>query len=458
MNDIECRLLVIGAGPGGYACAIRAGQLGIDTVVVESRAAGGTCLNIGCIPSKALIHAADVFHGIGAGKRMGISTKDASIDMARTVAWKDAIVSRLTTGVEGLLKKAGVRVINGRATFLDGKTVAVSVDEGDTNRIVAEAVVVATGSAPADLPALPFGGKVISSEQALSLQQVPKRLAVIGGGYIGIEIGTAYAKLGSQVTVIEAAERILPQYDRELTGPVERKLRDLGVELKTRTVVRDAAKNGKVLELDDGSNLDTDLTLVTVGRKPALEGCGLEELDLRKNGPYLAVDAQCRTSMRGVYAVGDVTGEPMLAHRAIAQGVMVAQIVAGQRREWSQLCIPTICFSDPEIVSVGMNQVQAETDGRKVVTGKFPLAANGRSLTLDRDDGFVRVMASAEDHVVLGIDAVGAGVSEMSSQFALAIEMGATLADIEGTIHAHPTLGEAFHEASLAAMGNPLHM
>ncbi|CAN7437963.1 dihydrolipoyl dehydrogenase [Neorhizobium tomejilense] len=465
MKEITCKLLVIGAGPGGYVCAIRAGQLGIDTVIVEMAKPGGTCLNIGCIPSKAIIHAADDFTktvAMAAGKNaMGIKADNPVIDLAKTMSWKDGITGRLTLGVAGLLKKAGVKIVVGRAKFRDGKTVAVETETGE-QVIRAENIVIATGSAPVELPMLPFGGKVISSTGALSLAEVPERLAVVGAGYIGLELGLAFAKLGAKVTIVEALDRILPLYDTQLTQPVAKRLAALGVEVLLGTKVKGLSSNGEALLAETGSGeekrIAADKILVTVGRKPVTEGWGREELELDMDGRFLKVDEQCRTSMRGIYAVGDVTGEPMLAHRAMAQGEMVAEIVSGKRRSWDKRAIPAVCFTDPEIVSVGLSPDEAKAQGREIKVGQFPFAANGRAMTLSAEEGFVRVVARADNHLVLGIQAVGAGISELSAAFGLAVEMGARLEDVAGTIHAHPTQSEAFAEAALKALGHALHM
>ena len=463
MKEILCKLLVIGAGPGGYACAIRAGQLGVDTVIVEAVKAGGTCLNVGCIPSKALIHAADEFElarKAAAGKSpLGITLSSPAIDLARTVAWKDGIVGRLNSGVVSLLRKAGVKILHGHGWFRDGKSVEVETETG-TQLVRAETVVIATGSEAVEVPSLPFGGSVISSTGALTLTAVPEKLAVVGGGYIGLELGIAFAKLGSAVTVVEAMERILPLYDGELTKPVSRRLADLGVEVLTGAKARGLASGGLLVETSDGHErtIAADKVLVTVGRKARLEGWGLEELDLDRAGRFLRIDDHCRTSMRGVYAIGDVTGEPMLAHRAIAQGEMVAEIVAGRKRAWDKRCIPAVCFTDPEIVSAGLSPEEARKQGYDIRVGQFPFTANGRAMTMLSEDGFVRIVARADNNLVLGVQAVGSGVSELSASFGLAIEMGARLEDIAATVHSHPTRSEAFQESAMKALGHALHI
>jgi dihydrolipoamide dehydrogenase len=463
MKDITCKLLVIGAGPGGYVCAIRAGQLGVDTVIVEAHKAGGTCLNVGCIPSKAFIHAAEEFdkaRHMASGKAMlGITVQAPSLDLGKTVGWKDSIVSRLNNGVAGLLQKAKVKIVHGRAKFRDGKTVEVETETG-MQVIRAENIVIATGSEPVELPSLPFGGPVISSTEALALRELPARLAVVGGGYIGLELGTAFAKMGASVTVIEATARILPQYDAELVRPVMKRLDALGIEILTDASAEALSGDGLLVRGADGETrtLPADKVLVTVGRRPRTRDSGLEELDLDRAGRFIRIDDRCRTSMRGVHAIGDVTGEPMLAHRAMAQGEMVAEIIAGAKRNWDKRCIPAICFTDPEIVSAGLSPDEARAQAHDVRVGHFPFSANGRAMTMAAEDGFVRVVARADNHLVLGLQAVGAGVSELSSTFALAIEMGARLEDIAGTIHAHPTRGEALQEASLKALGHALHI
>ncbi len=464
MSEINCKLLIIGGGPGGYVCGIRAGQLGIDTVLVERKRLGGTCLNVGCIPSKALIHAADEFHRLthfASKGALGITAQNPAIDFVRTLEWKDGIVNRLNSGVAGLLKRSRVRMFQGQARFMDGKTVLVDTDTG-RQTIHAENIVIATGSVPVEIEALPFGGNIISSTEALSLGAIPEKLAVVGGGYIGLEIGTAYAKLGSKVTIVEATDRILPQYDAELTRPVMARLKALGVEVLTSTSAKGLTGDGKALEVlaADGSakRIEADKVLVTVGRKPQTDGWGLSEIRLDMDGRFIRIDDRCRTSMRGVYAIGDVTGEPMLAHRAMAQGEMVAEIIAGGKQAWDKRCIPAVCFTDPEIVTVGLLPDEARKAGHNTQVGIFPFQANGRAMTIEREDGFIRVVARADNHVILGIQAVGVGISELSSAFAQAVEMGARLEDIAGTIHAHPTLGEGFAEASMKALGHALHV
>ena len=462
MNELRCKVLVIGGGPGGYVAAIRAGQLGLDTILVEENKLGGTCLNVGCIPSKALIHAAGVAHGLREPRALnaiGLSVGPPKLDFARTIAWKDGIVARLTNGVGALLKKAKVRTLLGAATIVDGKTATVRADTGET-RIQAENLVIATGSAAVELPALKFGADVLSSTDSLKLTEVPRFLAVVGAGYIGMELGMAFAKLGAKVTIVEALPKILPLYDAELTQPVARRLADLGVETLVGARALGHAEGAlKVIGADGKERaVGADKVLVAVGRRARTNGFGLERLDLAMSGPFVRIDDKCSTSMRNVWAIGDVTGEPMLAHRAMAQGETVAEIIAGSNRAFDPVAIPAICFTDPEIVAVGLSPDAAKAAHGEIRVGHFPFRANGRAMTLQDDEGFVRIVARADNHVVLGIHAVGAGVSELSAAFSLALDMGARLEDVALTIHAHPTMSEAFHESALAALGHPLHV
>ncbi len=464
-ETLRPRVLVVGGGPGGYVAAVRAGQLGLDTVLVEAGRLGGTCLIRGCIPSKALIHAADRFAAVAGavgGNPLGIAI-DAPprLDLARTVAWEAGIVNRLSTGVAGLLTRANVRVVAGWARFADAKSCTVETASGPLD-IVAEHVVLAAGSEPVALPDLPFGGKVISSTEALALRALPERLAVVGAGYIGLELGTAFRKLGAAVTLVEAADHILPRYDDALTRPVRRWLAGAGVELHLGAKVKGLDGEGRLMVETAGGKLalDADNILVTVGRRPLVEGWGLEEMALDMAGPFVRVNDQCRTAMRNVWAIGDLVGEPMLAHKAMAQGAMVAEIIAGRRRRFDPASVAAIVFSEPEIIVAGMLPDEAAAAGIDAAISVFPFAANGRALTLEAGTGggFVRIVARHDDQRILGIQAVGHGVAELAGEFAHALAMGAVLDDVAHTIHVHPTLGEAFGEAALLGLGHALHL
>ncbi|HJL55140.1 MAG: dihydrolipoyl dehydrogenase [Candidatus Thalassarchaeaceae archaeon] len=471
----KCQLLVIGAGPGGYVTGIRAGQLGLDTIVVEGDRAGGTCLIRGCIPSKAIIHAADRFEALRQhsteGGHMGLSIDGGpEVDMSALVSWKDTIVDKLNKGVEGLLKAAGVELLNGWATFSGPKHCTVETSEGPVG-IEAENVVIATGSSHIDLPFMPCDEEfVLSSTGALDLSRLPKKAAIVGGGYIGLELGCALTKLGTEVTVVEGLDSILAIFDKELRRPLEIWLKRHGVTVHTNALARGIEIKGKgasrKVELmfekeGEEESIKVDNVLVTVGRRPNTKGWGLENMGVRMDasGRFIRIDSQCQTNVPGVFAIGDVSGEPMLAHRASAQGEMVAEIIAGHPREFDKVAIPAIVFTEPEIVSVGLTPSEAEERGEKIVVGKFPLVASGRALTLeaDRTGGFVRVTARESDHVILGVQAVGSHVAELHGEFVLALEMGALLEDVAGTVHAHPTITEAFHESVLKTLGHAIH-
>ena len=472
MEQISCQVLVVGAGPGGYVAAIRAAQLGLDTVIVEGDRAGGTCLIRGCIPSKAIIHASERFEALKAHQtgHMGLKVEgDISLDMTSLVDWKNVIVDKLNKGVEGLLKGNGARLVKGWASFLDGKTCNVTDSEGNKiAHITTENVILATGSQPIELPFMPYDEKfILSSTGALELDELPEKVAIIGGGYIGLELGCALRKLGVEITVIEGLDTVVSIFDSEIRRPLERWLKKNKVTVHTNCLAQSAEVSDSVVDLSwkngEGEIVSEsfDKVLVTVGRKANIQGWGLEEMGVKMDvsGRFVAIDSQCKTNMRGIYAIGDLVGEPLLAHKASAQGEMVAEIIAGKRRDFEPVAIPAIVFTEPEIVSVGMTPDEAEAAGENILVGKFPLAANGRSLTLEAEKtgGFVRVVARKEDHLILGIQAVGSHIAELSGAFVLALEMGALLEDIAGTIHAHPTMSEAFHEGVLKTLGHAIH-
>ncbi len=472
MGVRKCQVLVIGAGPGGYVAAIRAAQLGLDTVIVEGERAGGTCLIRGCIPSKAMIHAAHRFHDLAAhakeGGHMGISIPSpAEINMAGLKGWKDDIVDRLNKGVEHLLKSAGAELVTGWAEFKDAKTVTV----GDM-QIEAENVILANGSVPIELPFMKYGDGIISSREALDIDEKVDHLVVVGGGYIGLELGIVHRMLGAEVTVVEAMDSVLPIFDKELRRPLELFLKKNKVKVNTGVFAKGVENldNGRLKlnfidknHADDESKMqsvEADKVLVTVGRRPRSEGLAPTGVALNERG-FVKVNNRCETNMKGVYAIGDVTdlGE-MLAHVASFQGEMVAEIIAGKNRVYDPVAVPAIVFTEPEIVSVGMSPDEAKEAGHPVITGKFPLAANGRSLTqeAEKTGGFVRVVAREDDHRLLGVQAVGTHVSELVGEWTLALEMGALLEDIAGTIHAHPTMTEMTHEGVLATLGHAIHI
>ncbi len=461
----EVDVVVIGAGPGGYAAGIRCGQAGLNTVVIDKSRLGGTCLVRGCIPSKALIHAAEQFdsisrHASGQAK-LGINVDSPKINFAQTKGWKDGIVDQLTNGVAGLLKAAGARTISGTATIKDGKTIEVVSAEGD-EVLRTKHLVIATGSAPVEIPGLGFGGSVLSSTEALDLTEVPDQLVVVGAGYIGLELGTAFLKLGSEVTFVEMADSILPAYDNELTAPVARYLKRKGAKFHfgAKASTFDSEQSLlRVMKADgSGTELSADRVLVTVGRKALTKGFGLENLNLKLEGDFVQVDRSCQTSVSGVYAIGDITGEPMLAHRATAQAEVVAEAIAGKRSAFDPVAIPAVVFTDPEIVVVGLSPQEALAQDPGSTAAKFPLRANGRTLSIEGNGfGFVRVVAGGDGRV-LGVQIVGSHVAELQAAAVTAVEMGATVQDLVHIIQAHPSLGEAITEAALGIYSQALHI
>ncbi|MCB0403187.1 MAG: dihydrolipoyl dehydrogenase [Bdellovibrionales bacterium] len=460
--------VVIGAGPGGYVCAIRLGQLGLKTAIVEKDQVGGVCLNVGCIPSKALIHAAGTFWKIqNEAEKMGITVSDPKCDLGKMQEWKSGVVKKLTGGVGQLLKANKVDLIRGNAFFKDKSTLGVRSGEGDT-QVTASNFVVATGSRNLTLPFLPMNGKnVISSTEALDLKTLPKRLVIIGGGFIGVEIGMAYAKLGSEVHIVEALEQILPSIDKDLVGVVERKMKKMGMTLHTSTFAKgfeetDPASAStlhlKVEKNGKAESLEADVVLVSIGRKPNSEDLGLEkvgvQLDSRGN---IKTDNLGRTNVVGIYAIGDVTGPPQLAHRASMDGLLVASTIKGEKAYRDYRTVPWAVFSDPEIAVCGLSEKEATERGIAFKVGRFPFAASGRALSTNETDGFVKVLINEKDESIVGVHMVGPEVSNLIAEAALAVEMGACAEDIVRTIHTHPTLPEAFPEAVEAAYLKAIH-
>jgi dihydrolipoamide dehydrogenase len=459
-------LLVIGGGPGGYVAAIRGAQLGLDTTLVERDAYGGTCLNHGCIPSKALISASDVAHDARQAESMGVFA-DPAVDMAGMTEWKDGVVTRLTRGVESLCESAGVNLIEGTAEFVDDETVRVAHggDGQGSESLSFEHAIVATGSRPMAVPGFEFDGEhILSSKDALALESVPEKLLVVGAGYIGMELSTVFAKLGAEVTVVEMLDDVLPGYEDDVGAVVRDRAEDLGIDFNFGEAADDweGTDEGIRVQTVDEDDVTTEYNaekcLVAVGREPVTDTLALENIDLQtdENG-VIPTDDQCRTAFESVFAVGDVAGEPMLAHKAMAEGEVAARAVAGEPAAFDHQAIPAAVFTDPEIATVGMTESEAETAGFDPVTGQMPVRANGRALTVNEKEGFVRVVADADGEFLLGAQIVGPEASELIAELGLGIEMGARLEDIAGTIHTHPTLSEAVHEAAAAARGEAVH-
>jgi len=458
-------VVVIGAGPAGYVCAIRLAQLGQKVTVVEKDYLGGTCLNVGCIPSKAMIAAGALMTKIRQAGTMGITVEGVELDVEKLVAWKGSIVKRLTDGVGSLFKNHRIDHIVGKGRLIDRNNVRVTTAEGERT-LACDDVVLATGSVPTAIPGFDFDGKhVWSSTEALAPDRIPEHLLVVGGGYIGLELGFLYRKLGSEVTVVEFTEGALPGQDRECVKVIERSLKKNKIELITKTGAKGYESNGgrlyvKVEGRDGkGDTIECDQILCTVGRRPYSDELGLENVGLRVDERgFLAVDRQMRTEVPNVYAIGDLAGDPMLAHKGSREGLVAAAVIAGRPDEYDVRCVPAVIFTSPEMASVGMLEAEAEGLGREIAVGKFPFAASGRALSLMDTEGFVKVVADARTDEVLGVQMVGPEVTELIAEATLAIEMGATTEDIARTIHAHPTLPEATMEAAEAVHKMAVHI
>ena len=458
-----CQVVVIGAGPGGYAAAIRLGQLGKDVILVEKGdTLGGVCLNVGCIPSKAMIHAADLAHEVRHAGSMGLTVDGLTVDLPKLVQWKDGIVERLTSGVGFLCEKSGVEVLHGEAEFLSDRTLAVSTADGRVE-VEFEQAVIATGSRPMALEGFPHDGeRIIGSTEALSLQSVPERLVVIGAGYIGLELGSVYAKLGSKVSVVEFLPQVVPNLDPEVGKLLKRQLKKLGVKLhlEHRAEAFEAGDPSVVIARGpkgEELRLEADVVMVTVGRVPNSGGLGLEAAGIATDDKgFITVDDRQRTSAAGIYAIGDVAGGALLAHKAYQEARVAAEVIAGEPAAFDNV-VPAVIYTDPEVAWVGLTEEEAASKDYNVVTGSFPYSASGRAMSLDSTEGFVKVVADAGSKQLLGVLAVGRGVSEFIAEATLALEMGAFLEDVALTIHPHPTMSEAFQEAVEAALGRALH-
>ena len=457
--------VVVGGGPGGYVAAIRLGQLGVKAAVIERETVGGVCLNWGCIPSKALIHVAHtVSHLKEDGGTFGVSATGVKVDIDQTRKWKDGIVKKLTGGVAQLIKGNGTELIEGEATFKGKGRLEVKAADGSVEEITYEQCIVATGARVIEIPGFEIDGKdVWSARQAVDLPEIPEKLTVIGGGVIGLELGTVYAKLGSEVTVVEMTGGLLPGTDRELVRIVERRLKKLGVKVMTDTKAKGLERGKKGLKVtvtakDGDETFDADKVLVAVGFKPNADRFGLETLGLQTGrGGAIVTDARMQTSVPGIYAIGDVTGAPFLAHRAFKQGEVAAEAIAGKASAYDVAALPAAVFTDPEIATTGMTEDEAKAAGYEVKIGKFMFAANGRALGTAEANGFVKTVVDADEGVILGVHIVGPNASELIGEGTLAIEMGAVAEDLGLTIHTHPTLSEALQEATLQAIGEAVH-
>src|SRR5690625_3490122 len=420
---IEVDTLVVGAGPGGYVAAIRAAQLGQKVTIVDKDSLGGTCLNVGCIPSKALIQAGHLASTAKGNEEIGITSENVKVDFAKVQEWKGSIVNRLTTGVESLLKGNKVDIVNGEVYFVDKNTAKV-MDEKQSQTYTFKDCIIATGSSPIEIPSFPFSERVLDSTGGLNLSEIPESMVVIGGGYIGTELGSAYENFGTKVTIIEGEKDILGTFEKSMTVTVK-----------------------------------ADYVLVTVGRRPNTSEIGLEQvgIELDERG-LIKVDKQCRTNIDNIYAIGDVVAGLPLAHKASYEGKIAAEAISGKKSEVDYIAMPAVVFTDPEMASVGYTEQEAKDAGIKVKAAKFPFAANGRALSLNDSDGSIKLITREEDGLVIGGQIVGANASDLIGEIGLAIEAGMTAEDVALTIHAHPTLGEITMEAAEVSLGTPVHM
>lgn len=459
---------VIGSGPGGYVAAIRCAQLGLKTAVVEREKLGGVCLNIGCIPSKAMIGAAHTLHRIQHdAAEMGLEIKgDVKVNMKKLKNWKQSVCDRMSGGVEGLLKGNGVDIISGEASFVSANELKVTGSDS-TKSIQAKNFIVATGSRPIEIPGFEYDEKtVMSSTGALALEKIPKSLVVIGGGYIGLEIGSYLSKLGTQVDILEAQDALLSGVvEKDVAQVVSRKLKKDGIKVHLKAFAKSYKKSGSQVEVTaevagSSKTFKAEKILVTVGRKPNSDQMGLKDigLDIDEKG-FIKTDSQRRTNLSNIFAIGDIACQPMLAHKASHEGVLVAEVIAGHNRAYDVKTVPAVMFTDPEIASAGMLESEARDKGyNDLKISKFPFGANGKAVSMMETDGFVKMIADAKTNVVLGVHIVGPEASNLISEAALAIEMGATLEDIALTIHPHPTLGETMMEAAEATLGHAIHI
>ncbi|WP_085992520.1 dihydrolipoyl dehydrogenase [Oceanobacillus senegalensis] len=460
---VEVDTLVVGAGPGGYVAAIRAAQLGQKVTIVDKGALGGVCLNVGCIPSKALIQAGHMVEGAHGSEDIGITTKEVSVDFDKVQAWKGSVVNKLTSGVEGLLKGNKVDIVKGEAYFVDANTAKI-MDEKNSQTYKFNNCIIATGSTPIEIPTFKFSDRVLDSTGALNLKEIPKKLVVIGAGYVGTELGTAYANFGTEVTFLEGAKDILGGFEKSMTQLVKK-----GLKKKGATVITEAMAKG-VEETKDGVKvsyevkgkeeiIEADYVLVTVGRRPNTSEIGLEQvgIELDEKG-LIKVDKQSRTTVKNIYAIGDIVPGAPLAHKASYEGKIAAEAISGEKSEVDYIGIPAVAFVEPELAMVGLTEAQAKEEGYDVKVGKFPFAANGRALSLNNTDGFLKLITRKEDGLILGGQIAGPNASDMISEIGLAVEAGMTAEDLALTIHAHPTLGEITMEAAEVALGSPIHI
>ncbi|MGB7287720.1 MAG: dihydrolipoyl dehydrogenase [Salaquimonas sp.] len=469
MSD-QFDVVIIGSGPGGYVCAIKAAQLGLKTAIVEKmKTFGGTCLNIGCIPSKALLHASEMFHEAEHGlEKLGIKVSKPKLDLKVMMGHKDATVKANVDGVQFLLKKNKVTTFHGIGSIPETGKVLIKDDKGNEQVLEAKNIVIATGSDVAGIPGVEVDideKTIVSSTGALELTKVPKHLVVVGGGVIGLEMGSVWKRLGAEVTVVEYLETILGSMDNDISKQFQRMLQKQGMNFKLGSKVTGVVKSSKGAKVTfepvkggDAENIEADIVLVATGRRGYTDKLGLEALGVEMERGKVKTDAHWQTNIKGIFAIGDVIDGPMLAHKAEDEGAAVAEVLAGQAGHVNYNVIPGVVYTQPEVASVGATEEELKVGGIKYVSGKFPFSANGRARAMNQTDGFVKFLADAETDRVLGAHIIGFGAGEMIHECAVLMEFGGSSEDLARTCHAHPTMSEAVREAAMATNGKPIHM
>lgn len=459
----ETSLLVIGGGPGGYVAAFKAADLGVQTTIVEENPLlGGVCLREGCIPSKALLHVSHLIEKAHDAANWGVSFGDPKIDVTKLRGWKQTVVDRLCGGVKTLAGKRNVRVIQGRARFEDSKT--VRIEGGEVARVKFKNAIIATGSRPKRLPASVIPPELCwDSTDALNLSEIPGSLLVIGGGYIGLELGQVYAAIGSKVTVVEALDRILPGADEDLVRVLEARLRKQFDAIHVGAKLESVKQTGKGIEVSftkggEKHKLVVDRVLASVGRQPNTDNLGLENTKVTVNERgFIAIDAECRTTDRRIFAIGDVAGDPMLAHKASREGIVAAEVIAGHHSQFDVRAIPAVVYTAPELAWCGMTEAEARAKGLNLKIGKFPWGASGRAIAIGRPEGTTKIITNADTRQILGVGIVGDNAGDLISECVLAMEMGATAEDLAMTIHPHPATSETIMEAAESVIGSAIH-
>jgi len=463
-------VVVIGSGPGGYVCAIKAAQLGLKTAIVEKRdTLGGTCLNVGCIPSKALLHASEMYHEAGHGLEvLGVEVSKPKLNLKKMMAHKEATIKSNVDGVQYLMKKNKIKIFHGTGSIAKAGEVVVTDADGKTETISTKNIVIATGSDVAGIPGIEVDIDekiIVSSTGALELTKVPKHLVVVGGGVIGLEMGSVWSRLGAKVTVVEFLDKILGPMDADVSKTFQRMLGKQGFDFKLSSKVTgvEKSKGGASVTFEpvkggDAETIEADIVLISTGRRPYTDSLGLDAVGVEVESGKVKTDGHWQTNVKGIYAIGDVTQGPMLAHKAEDEGVAVAEVLAGQAGHVNYNVIPGVVYTQPEIASVGKTEEELKAEGIAYNSGKYPFSANGRARAMNQSEGFVKFLADKTTDRVLGVHIVGFGAGEMIHEAAVLMEFGGSSEDLARTCHAHPTMSEAVREAAMATAGKPIHM